>query len=248
MRDALGYRAKVGVLVPATNTIVEPEFAAMQVTGVTNHISRMPPRQRDTQNMDAYRSIIGDPGDLTGCMDVLVACEPDIIALGHSIDSFASGVAGATAFQDRLSRLAGGIEVVVPSLAIIAALEAFGRPLNIAVLTPYMPPGDEAVAAFFTDAGYHVKSVIGLKHKTPLDIAAATPARLNAAIDELNSPDVEVFIKAGTNSSMARLVSDMEARTGKPVITVNVATYWHTLRRLGLEDRRSGFGLLAEKY
>jgi len=248
MRDALGYRAKIGVLTPATNTIVEPEFAAMQVPGVTNHVSRMPPRKRDTENMDAYRSVIGDPGDLTGCLDVMVACEPDIIALGHSIDSFAGGVAGAAAFQSRLSGLAGGIEVVVPSLAILSALDVLGQPRNIAALTPYMPPGDETVEAFFADAGYQVKSVIGLKHKTPLDIAAATPARLNAAIDELNSPDIEVFVKAGTNSSMAHLVSDMEARTGKPVISVNVATYWHTLRRLGFDDHFPGFGLLAEHY
>ena len=31
--DALGYRAKIGILVPATNTIVEPEMAAMQPPG-----------------------------------------------------------------------------------------------------------------------------------------------------------------------------------------------------------------------
>ena len=41
LRDALGHRAKVGILVPATNTIVEPELAAMQPPGVTNHVSRM---------------------------------------------------------------------------------------------------------------------------------------------------------------------------------------------------------------
>ncbi len=41
-RDALGYRAKIGIIVPATNTIVEPDFAAMRPEGVTNHYSRIP--------------------------------------------------------------------------------------------------------------------------------------------------------------------------------------------------------------
>jgi hypothetical protein len=47
LRDALGHRAKVGILVPATNTIVEPELAAMQPPGVTNHVSRMGRLKRD---------------------------------------------------------------------------------------------------------------------------------------------------------------------------------------------------------
>ena len=31
---------------------------------------------------------------------------------------------------------------------------------------------------------------------------------------------------------------------GKPVIAVNVATYWHALRTNGIVDRKSGFGRL----
>ena len=40
MTDALGYRAKFGVLGPSTNTIVQPEFDDLRVPGVTNHYSR----------------------------------------------------------------------------------------------------------------------------------------------------------------------------------------------------------------
>jgi maleate isomerase len=35
MTDALGWRAKFGVLAPSTNTIVEPDFYRMSVPGVT---------------------------------------------------------------------------------------------------------------------------------------------------------------------------------------------------------------------
>ncbi|HXJ83865.1 MAG TPA: arylmalonate decarboxylase, partial [Candidatus Methylomirabilis sp.] len=41
MPDALGYRAKLGVLVPSTNTIVEPDFYAMAPLGVTIHTARI---------------------------------------------------------------------------------------------------------------------------------------------------------------------------------------------------------------
>ncbi|MDH3321301.1 MAG: arylmalonate decarboxylase, partial [Betaproteobacteria bacterium] len=41
MTDALGWRRKFAVLVPSTNTVVQPEFDAMRPEGVTNHISRI---------------------------------------------------------------------------------------------------------------------------------------------------------------------------------------------------------------
>ena len=39
--DALGWRRKFGVIIPSTNTVVEPEFHAMSVPGVTPHTSRI---------------------------------------------------------------------------------------------------------------------------------------------------------------------------------------------------------------
>ena len=50
LRDALGHRAKIGILVPATNTIVEPELAAPEE------------RQRDERHADRDQQ----PGELVG--------------------------------------------------------------------------------------------------------------------------------------------------------------------------------------
>ena len=41
MTDSLGWRQKFAVLIPSTNTSVQPEFDAMRPVGVTNHISRI---------------------------------------------------------------------------------------------------------------------------------------------------------------------------------------------------------------
>ena len=41
MPDLLGYRAKMGVGVPSTDTTMEPELYAMAPQGVTFHIARM---------------------------------------------------------------------------------------------------------------------------------------------------------------------------------------------------------------
>ena len=41
MPDSLGWRGNWGVVVPSTNTSVQPEFDDMRPRGVTNHIVRI---------------------------------------------------------------------------------------------------------------------------------------------------------------------------------------------------------------
>ena len=41
MPDVLGFRAKIGLLLPYTNTVVQPECDAMRPIGVTNHTGRV---------------------------------------------------------------------------------------------------------------------------------------------------------------------------------------------------------------
>ena len=47
---------------------------------------------------------------------------------------------------------------------------------------------------------------------------------------------------------MAQLAPELEAHLGKPVIAINTATYWHALRKNGIEDKVEGFGPLLAKH
>jgi maleate isomerase len=248
LRDALGHRAKIGILVPASNTIVEPEMAAMQPPGVTNHVSRMSRVKRPAHDLELYKKFLGKSVDMDAAIDLLTAIEPNIIVHGHSVDSFVGGMAAANAMKKHMEAVAGGIPVMLPSFAILQALELLGKPNKLAILTPWMPPADEACSAFFAESGYKVLAIKGLKHPTPLHIATATAELLNAAVDEINVQGVECIIKVGTNSAMTRLVADMERRLNKPVLTVNTVTYWAGLRAVGIADKLKGFGRLAENF
>ena len=60
-KDALGYRAKFGVLAPSTNTIVEPDFYRMSVPGVTAHFSRIHIRDQNLSDNDAFEAPLAPP-------------------------------------------------------------------------------------------------------------------------------------------------------------------------------------------
>ena len=79
--DVLASRAKLGVIVPSTNSTVGPEYEMLRPHGVTHHIGRMvlPPRPYD--NMDTYRQALEhEEGGLHEALEVLMNCEPHAVA------------------------------------------------------------------------------------------------------------------------------------------------------------------------
>jgi len=246
--DTLASRAKIAVIVPATNTVVQPEMEAMRPAGVTNHVSRMllPPRPYD--DMQAYEQALKtERGQLEEALSLVLPCEPHVVAHGHSIHSFRGDLQRAQAEESRLQALAG-IPFVTPSIAVIEGLKAIGNPRRIGVLTPYWPPADAIIAEFFTACGYEVVASHGLKSTGPISVAQFTPEQIMEGFKTLNVQGVEAFVHVGTNLPVSALTPQIEAEFGKPLIGVNVATYWLALRRLGIQDPLTGFGVLAEKY
>ena len=248
--DVLGFRAKIGVLVPSTNTVVQPEFESVTPLGVTNHTARIPSRRRPTHSDEAYREAMREGAVGTeDVIDRVVPLAPDLILLGHSIDSFQGGVDGAVSLQSRLSEHAGVANVLVPSLALKQALEVLGvQEGRLSVLTPYLPPGGEQAASFLEDAGFKVVKVKNLSCPTPLSIAAVTEAENRSNIAELNNDKVDAVVQVGTNMPFQRIAAEAEMFLGKPVLSINTATYWYGLRYLGIEDQFGTYGDLFEKH
>ena len=117
--DALATRAKIAVIVPATNTIVQPEMEAMRPVGVSNHVSRMLLPVRPYDDMQAYRQALEtEKGNLEEALNLVLPCEPHAVAHGHSIHSFRGDRVRALAEQERLEQLAG-IPFVTPSMAVL---------------------------------------------------------------------------------------------------------------------------------
>lgn len=250
--DALGDRAKIGVLVPATNTIAQPEYEALRPHGVSNHVSRMAPSARAGMHagrMEDYRrSLARGEEHMLAAMELLLPCRPDGIVLGHSIDTFRDGVRGADALQRSLQQHSGGRPVVLPGHSFLRALDALGAGRRIAALTPYWPPGDEQVRGFFADAGYEVSRIIGLQCVGPLAIASTPQHVVVEALRALAADGPDVIVQPGTNLATVRLAAEAERWLGIPVLSCNAVVYWDALRRLGIDDRRDDAGVLWREH
>jgi maleate isomerase len=249
MPDALGWRMKFGVVAPSTNTAVQPEFDMMRPRGVTNHFARIHiPNDPIRGDADFEKLIAAVRDELSAAVDRVMTCEPQHLIMGMSSETFWDGLDGSERLRQRIEAQAG-VAVTMGSDAARQALRRLNPELRrLGVVTPYMPVADEQVRRFFTDCGYEVRRLVGLKCASPVLIAHVGEAELREAVAAADGPEVEAIVQVGTNLAFARLAAGAELWCAKPVVAINTATYWWALRRNGIADPVDGFGALLREY
>ena len=247
MTDALGPRMKFGVLAPSVNTSVQPEYDALSPPGVTNHHARILVPERPVRDDADFTRLVADVLDETmNAVDRVMTCSPGAIVMGMSSETFLPGLAGAADMERRVAERAG-VPVTTGGDALIAALGLFGA-RRIACITPYMPVGDARVREFFTEAGFEVADVLGLRRPSPQQIAHTTAREIRDAFLAVDGAQVDALVQVGTNLAAGRVAAMAEFWLDKPVLAINVATYWRALRQNGLADRRDGWGALMRDH
>jgi len=245
--DTLGFRKRIGIVVPSTNTTVQPECDVLRPPGVTNHIGRSTIKERPLNTEQAFFEHMQDMREGIGtAIDQLMTAGPDHLIVGIALETFWGGVAAADKFQNELGQRAG-VGISMGSTAAVAALKALGA-MRIAVLTPHQPRGDEMVRVYLTEAGFQIVRLEGLKCATPRAIAQVPAADIRSALKRLDGDDVDAVLQVGTALPTVAIAAEAERWFGKPVLAINAVTYWDALRRCGIDDRVWGFGRILEEF
>lgn len=245
--DALGYRKKLAVIAPSTNTIVEPDFYRMSVPGVTAHFSRIHIRNQDLSSDANFEALLEQiRAEIDSAIERVLTCEPGYMVMGMSAETLWEGVEGNrrfTAFIERKS----GLSVSTGAAACEAALKIY-KAKRIAVITPYQPIGGKNVRRFFEELGFAVDEVVCLRCPTAVAIAQVQEDTLREHLRAVDNDSVDAIVQLGTNLSMLRLADEAERWLAKPVIAINAATWWHALRANGIQDRIDGCGSLLRNH
>ena len=201
MVDLLGFRLKLGIIAPSTNTSVQPEMDAMRPYGVTNHFGRLYIPDDPIKNDDDFNQLMANiRATMEDAARAVMTCQPHRLVLGMSSETFWDGLEGSKRLIARMREVAGGAPVTTGAEAVRAALGAYGNIRRLAVITPYMPVGDAQVRRFFDDCGFEIVALKGLKCSSPVQIAHVSERQLRDAIIELNDPTVEAIV-AGWDQS-----------------------------------------------
>ncbi|EEB78508.1 Asp/Glu/Hydantoin racemase superfamily protein [marine gamma proteobacterium HTCC2148] len=250
----IGHRAKIGVIIPSTNTSVEYDCQRLIPRGVSWHFSRFMIEHADLSDDDNFIRFLEMLRQTIGAsIESLMTCKPDHVMMGMSAETFWGGIEGNDGFVEKIQEAVGDVGLTTGANAVIAALEALDVPgnvgKNIAVITPYQPIGDKNVHLFFEDSGYNVKQVLGLRCENAHDAIALVPDhQVMDMVRQVDADDIDAIIQVGTNLSTATSFPVIEKWLEKPVLPINVATAWHALRSCGVRDQYDHLGRLFEEH
>ncbi len=228
MTAAYGHRARIALILPADNVVMEPELADLHIDGVSFHALRLTaitPVEMRAQALD-LAAAVGEMGaDL-----VVYACAETSFNGGDEVRSSMSGLIAQR----------GGVPVVTATEAMLAALAELGvsRP---AVFTPYTDVSGSLFVQTLTAEGFDVVRAVHHDFKTDGDdprdwflTNRVHPDRiLDYARDALH-PGADVLVLAATNIPTLAVLTALEAEAGVPVVTSNQSIVWWALRRAGL--------------
>jgi maleate cis-trans isomerase len=238
----LGWKAKIGILLPAHDTgYGSYEFQVLSPEGVVILETRVMGGNLTTDELKKMRA------DALHGAELLACAGPDVICYIGTAACFVLGVEGEKALmkeiEDRtgIKAAAGGDSVT----------EAF-RFLGAKKISMYVPTNDEITKIsikYFEDQGLQVKDCMSLGEESIANINRFSPWEHYGNVMKLyrRTPGVDGIFMTGGCIRVLEILELLEKDTGVPVIMTTTANMWRCLQLAGVKDLVCGFGQLLEK-
>jgi len=236
----IGWRARLGFLLPPGNPTVEPEMIALAPEGVSVHFHRMAaygaPGSLEGQD-ERTRTMIDH---IDGSVELLASVEPNVIVVAHTATSYCLGRQGEA---DLLARLQNstGTRVTTAFASVVRALERLNVQ-RVALGTPYSPETTAQGKTLLEVHGLRVVNFANLQGVT--NIYKETAERAYGLARLVDREDAEAVFLSGTGMPTLAVLELLEQDLGKPVISSASAMMWHALRVAGVRQLIPGYGRL----
>lgn len=208
---------RVGLLIPAVNTVAEEEFHAGTPDDVSVHTARM---SVGGTSAEEVRQMVAE--SLPRAVQDIASVRPDLVVLACTA---VGAVLGPEGEADLVSRMARELSVPVVSMnaAVGHALErAHAR--RVAVVTPYPDAVTQTVAAGLRAGGLEVAVTGSMGFADAFDIAAIPLPELVAFVERtVAGHDFDALFLSCGNLRMREAREALSERFGVPVVASNLA-------------------------
>lgn len=231
-----GYRERIGLILPSTNTVAEQEFFRMAPEGISTHVTRV---KLTATNPEGLKAMANNARRAT---DEMMSCLADVIVYGCTSGSFLQGVEWEKAFRRELCQQAGR-PVLTTADNCRTALQALGKK-KVAIATPYIDALNAAAYRYYTELGFEVVSMKGMGIEKATDIGKNPPHAIYNLGKSAVTKDTEVLFLSCTGIRSVEIVELLERDMGIPVFSSNIANLWAAMRTHGIREKLDGYGSL----
>lgn len=230
-------KRRIGLLLPSSNTTMEPEFYAMAPEGLTIHSARMRLEEVTPETLEEMAR------EARRAASLLATAEVDVLVYGCTSGSLLKGVKWERRLVEELEDETG-IEAVSTAGAVVEALKELGV-RRVAVATPYIDEINRLEQRFLEECGFEVAAIKGLSLRKNTEIGVVCGDRVVELARGVAGDAEGVFISC-TNLPTIGVIERLERELDKPVVTSNQASMWMALKVLGLGPV-SGYGVLLQR-
>ena len=228
--------ARIGLLVPSSNSTVEPEIYRALPESVTLHVARL------FLTRISPDSILGMVEDLETQSRNLASADVDVIVLGATAPSFLKGLGYDREMIARIEA-ATGKRATTTSTALIEALKYLG--VSRVVLGSAYEETVNAIARDFLEAsGVEVLAAHCLGLVDNLTVGRLEVSSAYELARNIDRPDADALVLACTNWRTMDVIEQLERELGKPVLSTTQVSVWAALRMVGGIDGLAGYGRL----
>jgi maleate isomerase len=231
----MNAQARIGLIIPSSNRLTEPQFNRYAPPGIDTHVTRLRMTGKFRKPLSELKRA------LVEASEALSDVNPGIIVFHCTANSMENGLSHEAAIVEIIER-ASGCRTLTTAQAITQAFDHFGIK-KLVLISPYVKATNEHEVQYLDEAGYTVVHELGLGLETQ-GYSAVTPEQWKNIVKENVRTDADGYFLSCTNTRMIEAVADIEQELDKPVVSSNQATLWACLKQLGIAHSDNKLGRL----
>lgn len=228
--------ARIGLLVPSSNTVAEPDFYRRLPAAATLHTARM---YLDEVTPEDEAVMLDE--HLPGALRDLATTRPDVVVFACT----SAGTLRGNGYEEELVRRIGArtrARAISVAAAVRRAIAGRGA-RRIGVVTPYVEALNDKILGSLEEEGFEVAGIHGMGISANSEIGAVEPKRIaEFAREKFGSADVELLFVSCTNFRAFEAREQIEQDLEVPVVTSNHAAVEGVLELLGATTEGASLG------
>jgi maleate isomerase len=207
----------IGLIVPSSNTVMEPDFHRHLPQPAIVSTTRI---FLETVTREAEQRMLED--ELPKAIQLIKTTAPDVVVFGCT----SAGALGTLAHDDQIAEMiqkATGARAVTVLRAALTNLQRIA-PRRVAVFTPYIDDLTTSIARSLAEAGYPPVKTGGMAIQSNLEIGKVPPSEIIRFVEShLDRVAPDCLFLSCTNWRAIEAIDALQMKLGIPVITSNQA-------------------------
>jgi maleate cis-trans isomerase len=221
-----GGKGRIGLIVPANNSVIEPEFWSVLPAGVAAFATRL--MAKGDLTPEAVHQM---ESALNHAVSLVAATGVDVIAYCDMVTTFIMERGWNERTVEDIARRTG-VKALSAWTALRDALAHLGA-RRIALGTPYPAKIHALGPPFFLARGFELASHATLDILAMREVPTVDKARLLAFVKTLDLRGCDALVLLATDLPTFGCLDELEREFGLPVVTSNQALLWASLQAIG---------------